>query len=138
MENEKPYYHKPKYHLTEQEQMLRFYSAGKTALRNLTKFIHTMLENAEVLNTLCGRTVFYGLNVADAVKSTLHYAQEVHETIDYMVQNDEIDSSHFRYLSGLKNQVYMRRSKVRVLAETVGLPTHKMTAGELLTYSRSR
>ena len=122
------------------------YNTARTAIFNLSVFIENMLANASVLSSLCGRPVFYGLNVPNAVDSiyqevlgikkrfsngyardVLHNARDVETTYtNYMIIKHEV------------NTIYRLRRDVRVLAQTVGLPTKKMTAEDLLNYARSR
>ena len=114
------------------------YNTARTAIFNLSVFIENMLANAAVLNTLCGRNVFYGLNVPNAVDSIYQevlamkkkfsngYARDVETTYtNYIIIKHEV------------NTIYRLRRDVRVLAQTVGLPTKKMTAEDLLNYART-
>ena len=113
------------------------HQTGTTAIFNLTIFIENMLANAAVLNTLCGRNVFYGLNVPNAVDSI--YQQVLGMKKRFSNSYGGIEMTHMAYimLRNEVNSIYRLRRDVRVLAQTVGLPTKKMTAEDLLNYART-
>ena len=123
---------------TLESQLWGLHQQAIMATFNLKSFISTMLSNANVLKTLCGRTVFYGLNVAEAITPT---SERVHELYQSLRNTDSwhTDSieSNYRFIKHSLNSVYRMRRDVRVLAQTVGLPTKKMTAEDLLNYART-
>jgi hypothetical protein len=145
MENEKPYYgnkRSQEAEMSEDEMTERIWyenNRARTAIFNLSVFIGNMLANASVLSSLCGKPVFYGLNVPNAVDSIYQEVLSIKKKFSNGYGRDfETTYTNYIIIKHEVNTIYRLRRDVRVLAETVGLPTHKMTAEELLTYSCRR
>ena len=113
------------------------YNTARTAIFNLTIFIENMLANAQCLNSLCGRTLFYGLNVPNAVSSIYEEVLAMKKKFSNGYARD-VETTHMNYIiiKHEVNSIYRLRRDVRVLAQTIGLPTKKMTAEDLLNYAR--
>ena len=119
-----------------ENQLWGLHQQAISASWGLVGFINTMLSNSAVLTQLCRRDVFFGLNVSDAIQpiqQQIHQLQTALKNIDSW-HTDNLDRN-YQYVRDSLNSIKRMRRDVRVLAHTVGIPTKRLTAEELLNYA---